>query len=164
MNEQETCGAEEKTDKSVLAEEIIRKRVYAAVGAGLVPVPIFDLIALSGIQIEMVAKLARLYETPFRKDVAKTAVTALAGSVLPLAAAFPLSSFLKALPVIGTTTGAVSMSATGGAATFAVGKVFVRHFESGGTLLSFDPKKAEAYYREKFKEGKERGDSAEAKF
>jgi len=36
------------------------------------------------------------------------------------------------------------------ASTWATGKVFIRHFESGGTFLDFDPGKARAYYAEQF--------------
>jgi len=33
--------------------------------------------------------------------------------------------------------------------------VFVQHFESGGTLLDFDPKKMREYFASKLAEGKE---------
>jgi hypothetical protein len=35
-----------------------------------------------------------------------------------------------------------------------VGKVFEQHFASGGTFLTFDAKKVEGYFREKFEEAK----------
>ncbi len=41
------------------------------------------------------------------------------------------------------------------ACTYAVGKVFSRHFAEGGTFLSFDPEEARAFYEEMFKEGQE---------
>jgi uncharacterized protein (DUF697 family) len=58
------------------------------------------------------------------------------------------------IPVVGQTAGGMTMLATGGACTYALGKVFVQHFESGGTFLDFDPEKVKAYFAEKFKEGK----------
>jgi uncharacterized protein (DUF697 family) len=145
----------EETDKKTMADNIIRKRVYASVGAGFVPIPIFDVLALSGIQIEMVARLARLYEIPFKKDIVKTAISALVGGVLPVAATPVIASFVKLIPVIGYTTSAVTMSATGGATTYAIGKVFLQHFESGGTLLNFNADQVKEYYNEKFKEGEQ---------
>ncbi len=147
-------------DKKAMAEDIVRKRVYASVGAGFVPIPIFDILALSGIQVEMVARLAALYEIPFKKDIIKTAISALVGGVLPVAAAPVVSSLVKLIPVIGYTTSAVTMSATGGASTYAVGKVFIQHFESGGTLLNFNADKVKEYYNEKFKEGEKVAASA----
>jgi len=35
-----------------------------------------------------------------------------------------------------------------------VGKVFVQHFESGGTFLSFDPEKVRSHFEEELKMGK----------
>jgi uncharacterized protein (DUF697 family) len=156
-------GTESAVDKKVIAGEIIRKRVYAAVGAGFVPVPIFDLVALTGIQIEMVARLSRLYEIPFRKDIVKTAISSLIGGALPVAASPLIASLLKMVPVVGYTTSAVTLSATGGASTYAIGKVFVQHFETGGTLLNFNADKVKEYYNEKFKEGEKVAGTAKAK-
>lgn len=150
-------------DRKAVADDIIRKRVYASVGAGFVPIPIFDVLALSGIQVEMVSRLASLYEIPFKKDIVKTAISALVGGVLPVAATPMIASMLKLIPVVGYTTSAVTLSATGGAATYALGKVFVQHFESGGTLLNFNADKVKAYYQEKFKEGEKVAASAKAK-
>ena len=46
------------------------------------------------------------------------------------------------------------MPALAGASTYAVGKVFVQHFESGGTFLNFDPEDVRDYYAEQFEKGK----------
>ncbi len=154
---------EAEVDKKAIADDIIRKRVYVSVGTGFVPIPVFDILALSATQIEMVSRLATLYEIPFKKDIVKTAISALVGGVLPVAVTPVLASLLKLIPVVGYTASAVTMSATGGAATYAIGKVFVQHFESGGTLLNFDADKVRDYYNEKFKEGQKVTSSAKAK-
>ena len=41
------------------------------------------------------------------------------------------------------------------AGTYAIGGVFMQHFESGGTLLDFEPKKMREYFSSKLEEGKE---------
>jgi lipoate-protein ligase A len=46
------------------------------------------------------------------------------------------------------------MSAIGGAATYAIGRVFIQHFESGGTFLDFNPEKVREYFKEQFERGK----------
>lgn len=153
----------DQTDTKIMAGEIIRKRVYASVGAGFVPIPIFDLLALSGIQIEMVSRLSTLYGIPFKKDIVKTAISALVGGIFPVAATPMIASVVKMIPIIGYTTSAVTLSAIGGASTYAIGKVFVQHFESGGTLLNFNADKVKEYYQEKFKEGEQVASSAKAK-
>jgi len=42
-----------------------------------------------------------------------------------------------------------------GASTYALGEVFKKHFETGGTFLDFDPERLRKYYNEKFEKGKE---------
>ena len=49
----------------------------------------------------------------------------------------------------------VTMPVIAGASTYALGKVFKKHFEAGGTFLSFDSERMKKYYNEKFGEGKE---------
>jgi uncharacterized protein (DUF697 family) len=136
------------------ADRIITNRVHWSLGAGLVPVPLFDLAALATIQLTTVKSLAEIYDVPFRKDLAKSIITTLVGSALPVAVAGPLAGLMKMVPVVGWTTGALTMCMVGAAATYAVGKVFVKHFESGGTFLDFDATKMREYFAEKFEEGK----------
>jgi uncharacterized protein (DUF697 family) len=64
------------------------------------------------------------------------------------------ASLFKSIPIIGTTTGAATVSIVGGASTYAIGKVFDRHFRKGGTLLNFDMQEAKAYFKAKLEEGK----------
>ncbi len=47
------------------------------------------------------------------------------------------------------------------ASTYAVGKIFVQHFESGGTVLSFNPDKVRDYYEAELKQ--QLGQTAEEK-
>jgi len=153
---------ETEVDKIAAADGIIKKRVYASVATGFVPIPIFDILALTGIQVEMVSRLSNLYETPFKEDLVKTAISALVGGVFPVAATPILASMLKLVPIIGYTTSAVTLSAAGGATTYAIGKVFVKHFESGGTLLNFNVEKVKEYYNEQFKKGEKAASSAKS--
>jgi hypothetical protein len=46
------------------------------------------------------------------------------------------------------------MPTLAGASTYAVGRVFIQHFECGGTILSFDPEKVRAHFEKEFEEGK----------
>jgi hypothetical protein len=73
---------------------------------------------------------------------------------MPTSTAMTLASLAKAVPGLGTATGVITVSVLGGATTYAIGSVFVQHFESGGTLLDFDAKKMRAYFSTKLEEGK----------
>lgn len=140
--------------RSSEANNIIKKHVIGVMGVSLVPVPLFDLVALSSLQLKMLYNLTSLYEVPFTKNLGKGLITSLLGGVMPTSAAMTLASFAKVVPGIGTATGMVSVSVLGGATTYAIGSVFMQHFESGGTLLDFEPKKMRAYFSTKLEEGK----------
>jgi hypothetical protein len=50
--------------------------------------------------------------------------------------------------------GSGSVAVISGAIAYAVGQVFIRHFEQGGTLEDFDSASAKEYFSEQFKAGK----------
>ncbi|MFH1539622.1 MAG: YcjF family protein [bacterium] len=161
-----TAGKEEETketgenleemsdsERTQRANNIVKNRVLWSVGAGLVPIPLLDLVALTGLQLDMIRVLAKLYNIPFRKDLAKSIISSLVGGVVPVAMAPGVASIIKVIPLVGLTTGVVTMSIVGGAFTYAVGKVFILHFEAGGTFLDFNPEKMKEYFKEQYKEG-----------
>ncbi len=143
------------------AEELVRNRVYWSLGIGLVPIPLVDFAGLMAVQLDMLARLAKIYGVPFRKDMGKNIISTLVGSAVPALTAAPLASMLKFIPVIGYTTGAVSMSLVGGACTYALGKVFTKHFALGGTLFDLDLECAKKDFKAEYETGKAK--AAEAK-
>ncbi len=152
-------GAEEiSTEDAQRLEEannFVRRRMFWSAGVGLVPLPLVDLVALTAMQIDMVRVLAKNYDVPFRRDAVKSIVSGLLGGVVPVSMAPTFGSVLKAVPIIGAPLGILSTSILGGAATYAIGKVFIMHFEAGGTILDFDPDAMNDYFMEKFNEGKQ---------
>ncbi len=149
-----TDAKTEKSEKET-TDKIIKNHMYGAIAVGLVPIPAVDMVALTGVQLNMLRKIAKSYDIPFSRDKGKNLIAALAGSGIPVMSAGPLMSLAKTIPVVGQTVGALSMSAVAGATTYAVGKVFVQHFASGGTFLDFDPAKVREYYAEKFNESQD---------
>lgn len=136
------------------AEHLVRMSMYYSAGLGLVPVPIFDLVGITGLQLDLLRRLSNLYNVKFSRDTGKNIVASLIGGGMSYSIAPLLASAVKAIPIVGSVLGAVSMSATAGATTYALGKVFIEHFESGGTILNFDPKAVKTFYEEQLKEGK----------
>ncbi len=148
--------AEMDTDlRSSQAKNTIKNHVIGVMGASLVPIPLFDLAVLTGVQLKLLHKLSKLYDVPFSKNIGKSSIAALLGGVMPTSAAMTLASLAKAVPGLGTATGMISVSVLGGATTYAIGSVFMQHFESGGTMLDFEPKKMRDYFAGKLEEGKE---------
>jgi hypothetical protein len=66
-----------------------------------------------------------------------------------------VTSALKSIPGIGTAISAFTMPVFSAGATYVIGKVFIQHFASGGTLLDFNPPD----YREFIKAQKEKWNS-----
>ena len=135
-------------------EKLSKHHILASMGVGLVPVPIVDVVALMGVQLNMIRKMAAEYNIPFRQDVGKSIITSLMGGFLPVPLGCAIASLVKFIPLIGQTTGAVTMPVISGASTYAIYKVFVQHFESGGTFLDLDPSKVKSYFSEQFTKGK----------
>jgi len=119
-------------------------------GAGLVPIPVVDLAAISGVQLKMIHSLTKLYGIPFSREAAKSILAALVGGGGSLVLAAPASSMLKFIPVVGYVAGALTQPALAAASTYALGKVFIQHFETGGNLLNFSAADLRQYYAEQF--------------
>lgn len=123
--------------------------------AGLVPVPVLDVAAVAGIQVQMLRRLSQIYNVPFSENGGKALIAALAGTMIPATSGIGAASMLKSVPILGTIASGFVMPALAAGATFAIGKAFIQHFESGGTLLDFNPPD----YREFIKSQKERWDA-----
>ena len=137
-------------------DRLIRYHVWGAMGIGLIPFPIIDYVGLTGIQLNMLRKLAQAYHIPFFKDRVRTIISPLIGAAIPGIVGTPLAvSLSKMIPVLGQTAGVITMPIVAGATTYAIGKIFVQHFASGGTFLTFDPDKVKAYYTELLQEGQQ---------
>jgi uncharacterized protein (DUF697 family) len=143
----------ESTIEITKEQKALRKvKTYVAwsAGAGLIPVPGVDLVAVTGVQLKMLADIAEIYGVPFKKELGKEVLSSLLGSVVPLQIAQGTSSAFKAVPLIGGLAAFLLQPALSGAATWAVGKVFIQHFESGGTFLNFEPAKVRDHFQQEF--------------
>ena len=152
-SEIEECTSE--TRPTAQGERIVRNHMLIAMGVGLVPFPIVDMVGITGVQLNMLRKLSNIYEVPFTEHKVKNILASLigGGSAIPLSSS--LLSLTKIIPGIGQAIGAVTMPVTAGATTYAVGMVFHQHFASGGTFLTFDPDKVRDYYAKMIAKGKD---------
>jgi uncharacterized protein (DUF697 family) len=151
-------GATEMTDarRDELASKLVDRFSLWSGAAGLIPVPIVDVAAVGGVQIQMLRRLSEIYDVPFTENRGKSIIASLAGSLIPASTAtttaMGVGSLMKGSPGIGTAIGALSMPVFSAGATYVIGKVFIQHFASGGTLLDFNPPD----YREFIKAQKEK--------
>ena len=140
-----------KDEKAELANEIVKNHMLYSFGAGFVPIPLLDIAAVSAVQLAMLRQLSKLYGMDFKESMGKSWISAITGSTLARMGA----SLVKSVPGIGSILGGVTMSALSGASTYAVGQVFIRHFQTGGDFFNFDLSKGKEVYKEEFEKGKE---------
>ena len=138
----------------VAAKLVDRFAIWSGV-AGLVPIPVVDVLAVGGLQLQMLRRLSQIYGVEFSQNRGKALIAALAGCMIPATSGMGAASALKAVPVINILAAGFIMPVLSAGATYAIGKAFVQHFESGGTLLDFNPPD----YREFVKAQKEMWES-----
>lgn len=159
---QETTGtgseSVEMTDaqRDEQASQLVDRFSLWSGAAGLIPLPIVDVAVVGGVQLQMLRKLSEIYGVPFSENMGKSVLASLAGALIPASTAtttaMGVGSLVKGLPGVGTLVGALTMPAFSAGATYIIGKVFIQHFASGGTLLDFNPPD----YREFIKAQKEK--------
>jgi uncharacterized protein (DUF697 family) len=130
-------------ERDELASQLVDRLSLWSGAAGLIPVPLVDMAAVGGVQLHMLRRLSEIYGVPFSDNRGKSILASLAGAMIPASAAtttaMGVSSLMKGLPGIGTAIGALTMPVVSAGATWVIGKVFIQHFASGGTLLDFNP-------------------------
>ncbi len=135
------------------AQNIVKNNIITSMASGLIPVPLFDIISLTNIQFHMIQTLAEHYEVPV-DNISRSLVTSLISGSLPVASMLGVGSLVKSIPGIGSLAGSGTVSVVSGAVSYAVGQVFINHFEQGGTLKDFNPDSVKIYFREQYAAGK----------
>ena len=138
--------------KHLVAQNAIKSHMVAGSAMSFLPLPLFDLAALSGTQLNLLRVLCKNYDVNFDEQKGKAILTSLISGSLPLLTVMGLSSFARLLPGIGTIGGSISMTIFSSAYIYATGQVFLHHFEYGGTLENFESKHWRKFFKEKFSE------------
>jgi uncharacterized protein (DUF697 family) len=135
----QTTSTSEEENRTNHATKLVERFAMWAGAAGVIPVPIVDLVAVGALQVQMLRRLSQIYGVPFADNRGKALITSLAGAAIPTSSGLGAAEFLKAIPVVGSAIGALVTPTLAAGLTYAIGKVFIQHFESGGTLLDFNP-------------------------
>jgi uncharacterized protein (DUF697 family) len=135
------------------ARRIITRHMWLAMGAGLLPLAFLDYAMITGVQLRMLRQLSHNYQVPFSQDRGKTIIAALLGTIIPFSLTNALTSVLKMVPIAGPVIGGMSVAVFAGATTYAIGKIFLQHFESGGTFLDLEPATVREHFRQEFVKG-----------
>jgi len=143
------------SEQGQLATATVRRYMWLSGGAAVIPVPFLDIAAILTVQMKMIADLSAIYGIPFERSSVKAVIGSLLGYILPEALSEgSFGSLLKTIPGVGGLIGIPAFAVFTGAYAWAMGRVFIVHFESGGKFLDFDPVAVKEYFRAQFEEGR----------
>ncbi len=141
----------EMMDRVEKANAIVRKYVLLSIGAGAVPIPIFDVAASVVLQLKLIEELSELYGIDHRRDVVRNALGTMTTTMGGLVIGSRLgASFAKFVPGVGTKVGIIKTATFFGISTHISGKFLIMHFEAGGTLLDFNPIIMRNYFADEY--------------
>lgn len=149
------------SENEAAAKIIVSKYTGWGAGAGVLPVPLWDIVAVGGVQVLMLKELYEQYGVTFNEKKARSTVSILLGSLSPaLLLGITASTLLKFVPGVGSTLAMASLPILASASTFAVGKIMIKHLEQGGTLDDFDAKEHKEEFNETVESAKENASKA----
>ncbi len=140
--------------RTVKSDNIVNLHIIAGMALGLLPVPLLDVAALTGVHMNLLRSLCKHYAVEFDEQKGKAFVQALISGATPVVTTVGLSSVVKLVPAIGTIGGGIGMVVGSGTSIYAAGQVFITHFRSGGTLQDFTVEQWKSFFRDKLQEGK----------
>ncbi|MDM8567143.1 YcjF family protein [Candidatus Halobeggiatoa sp. HSG11] len=143
-----------RIDRAKQAHSTVNRYALGSMAVAIVPLPLIDLAAVSGVQLKMVHSISKHYEIPFSRDLAKPLIASLLGDIVAVTMTkYVATNLVRLVPVAGQVSSFASSAALFGSATYAIGKIFVEHFESGGTFLNFEADKMKNNLQQLFEEG-----------
>jgi len=141
--------------RRLLADQTVRNWSQWATVAGFIPVPVLDVTAIGALQVKLVAELCKIYDVPFKEEAVKSVLAGLTGSAVTSVVSGTLAgSLTRFVPYVGTALASVSQPVVAYATTFAVGAVFIKHFESKGSLTELSADSVKGFYQEQYAKAK----------
>lgn len=135
------------------AKEIVKHNVAWSAGAGMLPIPGADFVAITAVQLKMVSELCDAYNIPFKQSLARPIILSLIGSLGAIVLApFVATASLKLIPGIGLLLSGTALAGTSAAITYGIGQLFTDHFKNGGTLENFNLVAGTKVFKKKVKD------------
>lgn len=116
-------------------EKAIRQNALGAMASCFIPNKIANMAAVTAINLNMARMLSKLYGVEFRHDIATKLIVSAAGMGGTMVFTPLVEDLLfKIVPVYNVQAMVCSVPVMFGGVTYAVGKMFVNHFERGGSF------------------------------
>jgi uncharacterized protein (DUF697 family) len=137
-------------------QEIIKNRSLLAAGFGILPIPVFNFVSVTAIQLAMVQSISKLYNIDVKKSWIKNIIASVLGGLATTGLSGVAIRGLGTAPLVGTSLAVFSTPVLNGLTTYAIGYMFVRYFESPDGFLKTNVKALGGWFKEGFKEGREK--------
>lgn len=135
------------------AKQLIQKAALYSAPNGIIPLPVANYLTLVLIQARLIKQVGRLYGQQSSLGDLKKIVSVLVGCyVTEYFSNSGLLRHLRLLPGLGTLVGTGISAGFYYYSTKLIGEIFLTHFESKGTFLSFAPDEAKKYYSRTLKQ------------
>lgn len=145
-----------KDFRRLLASQTVTSWCKWASMAGFIPVPALDIVTIAGIQTMMINELCTVYGVTFKKEAVSSVISSLLASGLGTVVSGKLAtSLFSPVPIIGSTLGAVTLPVVAYATTFALGEVFIKHFELNGSIDDISVDRYDHFFKQKLAQAKE---------
>ena len=126
-----------RAERLARSNTLVKNYTLGAASLALLPFPLVDQVALFALEVKMVHDLCRLYDLPFKSNIARALIGSLLSGLTGGLMAQGLSAIARVVPILGTLS-VGSFAVSSASVTYALGTVFIKHFEADGTLLNID--------------------------
>lgn len=120
------------------SQKIIIKWSKISLATIVLPNSILEYAAISGIQLKMLHEMSKSYGIPFKADAVKVIIGSILGGSVAYFLSDIYSGVVKQIPVIGKPISFISEPAMAYITTYAVGYVFLEHFENNGDFQNIE--------------------------
>jgi uncharacterized protein (DUF697 family) len=139
VTEQNRAATQGRTKKE-RAMSVVKRYALFSAGVGIIPIPFFDQVAIGGLLAKMLYEITQVYNVKWSDHQIKMIVAAVLGG----AHAEWIPSYLLHFANLNQSALFVGMTfarpLTAGGLAYAIGTLFVSHFESGAWLRHKEPK------------------------
>lgn len=136
-------------------DKLIRGSVYGAMGAGIVPLHWFQFASVAAVQLNLIRQLSNVYGVEFKEGIAKKIIASVVSSGVSTVAAPLLRVAVSGIPLVGLPLAVGMQPMTNGFATYAVGRMFVTHFERGGNFVKVNMDEMKKDFSEAYQHSRE---------
>jgi uncharacterized protein (DUF697 family) len=119
----------------VLANQAVSNWSQWASVAGCVPVPFLGAAAIGAVQLKMISELCLIYGVPFHNKIVRSTLLSLTASTMTEYTSRGISSVVaRCVPLLGSSLAILVQPLMAYTSTYALGAVFINHFESDANI------------------------------